>query len=272
MLVWSEFHPAGPGPADGRNLGEFPSRRSLASGLACGSSCAMNESTSLGKRDPGAMGFGLPAVQTWRQVTRASVRWRGALNGREDGCGESCSNTWAMDFTRTMEGRAMKNLTMLTLLVALLTATPLDLKAQEVLGVNDSRLPSSIAESATRAALRMELQPPTAVVVRGRRSGLFWTGIVLLAGGAALMAMSDNVLASRMAAPSLCERLSSGDRACLGGGTEHSDINIGAFWGGVGMASVGATLAIRNRRVQQRQDTRISVTRGGAAIFRTVEF
>ena len=159
----------------------------------------------------------------------------------------------------------MRNKTILALLVSLAAVTPV--QAQDR-GLDGSAVPSSgIVDSAVRTALRMELQPTTQRVVGGRPA-LFWVGIAMMAGGAALAALSGSVLADKYESGAVC--YPEYDVCDLG--SQEVETNDAVLYGGGGLVAAGAVLMLMNRSQHRQAVTTFVPTRGGGAIFRTVTF
>ena len=157
----------------------------------------------------------------------------------------------------------MRNGTILALLVSFAVVTPVQAqdRGRDGAGVRSS----GIVDSAVRTALRMELQPTTQRVVRGRPA-LFWVGIAMMAGGGALAALSGSVLADKYEDEGFCYD----DRCYLG--REDVSTNEAVLYGGGGLAAAGAVLMLINRSQRRQAVTTFVPTRGGAAVFRRLTF
>lgn len=157
----------------------------------------------------------------------------------------------------------MRNGTTLALLVSLAAVTPV--QAQDGGWDGSSVSPAGIVDSAMRRALRMELQPTTARVVRGRPA-LFWVGIAMMAGGGTLAALSGSVLAETYEDEGFCF-----DDFCHLG-FQDVETNEAVLYGGGGLAAAGAVLMLMNRSHQRQAVTTFVPMKGGAAVFRRLTF
>ena len=148
------------------------------------------------------------------------------------------------------------------LIVLCLTATA-PIQAQETRNEQGVAPTSGIVESAIRAASGVGWQPMT----RPGGGALIWTGVVMVAGGGVLAALSDNALATRDVSaagpyPGDCDYIPELDCTVM---------NQGTLWLGIGLAGAGAAMAIVGKARQSRSITFVP-TPGGAAVFRRFSF
>lgn len=157
------------------------------------------------------------------------------------------------------------------MLAVLAATTPVQAQdaSKEASRDQDGPLASSIADSAKRATLHLELQPTTQA---GGGKALWWTGWAMAASGGVLAALSQTALREHdfTGEPGITAMDCFGDYTspyC----SQFVTSNRGVLWLGVGLAGTGVTMAILGK-ARQRSTMTFMPTTGGIALFRHVTF
>ena len=153
------------------------------------------------------------------------------------------------------------------LIACLVGVVPVEAQEQ---GVSRERASiSGISDLVGRATVRAVLQPATQPGRGGRT--MFWVGLVMLAGGGAMAALSGNVLANKSTFSSNCYMEYSGGPDICFSNEGIANTNQGFLWGGIAAAGTGIAMAFVGK-ARQRPSVEVAFTPGGAAVFRSLSF